>query len=373
VSKPKYIPILNAKQGEFDALTHIKPQTNGAIFPLFELPVFSDELLKRKKYENEPMPKRLYLTDTLGKISAVRGSQPLMIDIFKWSPDSTIESGEHILNFSYNYLVSRGARVTTVVGYDRWEDIEYVKALEAIRLRSDSFCLRLESYAFEDMYDGEHFEEVVTEILETLQLNPKKCNVILDLGDVSNTSVVDICEKVEMANRLLLPFQFDHISMSGCSLTSFITDMVPEPDTNEVILRREYVAWKSLRDSMDIGFSDYGVVNPNSAEIRTPHANGKIRYTIPDNYFVARGHSRMHGNKGAQMYDLSQAVIDSGHYLLPPFSWGDGRIDDCANRKMKGNLKDWVAIDTSHHLQFVTMSVTEFERELLVRNEEEHS
>ena len=112
MSKPKYIPILNAKQGEFDALTHIKPQTNGAIFPLFELPVFSDELLKRKKYENEPMPKRLYLTDTLGKISAVRGSQPLMIDIFKWSPDSTIESGEHILNFSYNYLVSRGARVT---------------------------------------------------------------------------------------------------------------------------------------------------------------------------------------------------------------------------------------------------------------------
>ncbi|GGO68221.1 beta family protein [Bowmanella pacifica] len=366
MSKPIYTPILNAKQGEFDALDHIRTETNKAIFPLFELPIFSDEFLKRKKYENEPTPKRLFVADTLSKIISARSNEPFMLDIFKWSPDSTLESGEHVLNFSYNYLASRNANVTTVVGYDRWEDIQYVKALESIRVKSDSFCIRLESYAFEDMYDEDHFSEILHDILDTLQLTPSKCHVILDLGDVSSTSVVEICEKVERAYGLIRPLGFTRVSMAGCSLTSFITDMVPEQDSSEVILRREYVAWKSLRNTADIGFGDYGVVSPNSAEIRTPHANGKIRYTISDNYFVARGHSRMHGNKGAQMYDLSETVISSGFYLGSSFSWGDRRIEDCANRLLKGSLKDWVAIDTSHHIQFATMSVLEFEKQLLL-------
>lgn len=351
--KPIYVPILNAKQGEFDALEHIKPETNRRMFPLFEIPIFSDEVQKRKKYINEASPKKMFLTDTLNKIVSARGKLPFMFDIDKWSPDSTVEGGEHILNFSYNYLLSKSADVTVVVGYDRWEDIQYVKALESIRLQSDSFCIRLESYAFDDMYDEEHFQDIITDIIDTLQLTPSECIVILDLGDISNSSVVDICNKVELANQLLQRFEFSKLIMAGCSLTSFITDMVPKQDSNEVILRREYVAWKIIRNTIDIGFGDYGVVSPHSAEIKTPHANGKIRYTIQDNYFIARGHSRMHGNKGEQMYDLSEEVIRSGYYLGADFSWGDQRIKDCSNRLLKGNLKDWVAFDTSHHLQFV--------------------
>ena len=92
------------------------------------------------------------------------------------------------------------------------------------------------------------------------------------------------------------------------------------------VLRREYIAWKAIRNVFPnnlVVFGDYGIVSPNSADgIRTPHANGKIRYIIKNEYFVVRGHSRSQGNKGEQMYDLSEIVVNSSYFQSRKFSWG---------------------------------------------------
>jgi hypothetical protein len=362
---PSYVPILNAKQGEFDALINTPESTHQNIFPLFEFPVFSDEILKRKKYVDLAAPKQQFIHDISEKIVDVRKHFPFMFDIHNWSSDARLENGESLLQYAFNRLSLTNNEVYTVIGYDRWEDEEYVKTLLSIRSYSDKFTIRLESFAFDDMYE-DHFFEVIDDIIDRLDLIPENVNVIIDLRDVTKESITEIQQKIEKTIESIEDYNFRFASIAGCSLTSMINEMVPKQNSTGNVLRREYVAWKAIKvayPSTNILFGDYGIVSPNSADgIRTPHANGKIRHTIKDEYFIVRGHSRSQGNKGEQMYDLSEIVVDSHNYLGESFSWGDSRIKDCSKRLFKGNLGGWVAIDTNHHLQFVLTDVREFER-----------
>src|SRR5690606_37248427 len=92
---------------------------------------------------------------------------------------------------------------------------------------------------------------------------------------------------------------------------------------------------------------------------------GKIRYTITDQYFIARGQSRLKGDRSAQFHRLSNIIMGSGHYMGPSFSWGDQRIMECAtNQRGPGTLQIWVSHDTNHHLAFVTEEILEFNRVL---------
>ena len=215
--------------------------------------------------------------------------------------------------------------VIPVIGYDRWEDAEYSNALSQIDSSNGRFCLRLESYAFSDMIDEDYFLENINDIISSLNLNTSKCNVILDFADITKESILTIQEKITKALKLLSVYRFEFISIAGCSLSTMVNDMVPNTDSTGITVRREMIAWQACKkyaNSKSLIFGDYGVFNPSAADnIIAPHANGKIRYTIKNNHFIVRGHSRQIGNKGEQMYDLSRIVVESKYYMKSDFSW----------------------------------------------------
>jgi hypothetical protein len=368
--KPTYVPILNAKKGEFDALSNMPTVVMEKVIPFFELPRFTNNIRASRAYENEKYPTIKFVTDRLDKIHSVRGNQPVMFDLFKWAPNSTLENGEHILSYTYNYLTLKGTPTIPVIGYDRWEDVEYSKALESLSENTSSFCLRLESYAFDDMLDEDHFNEQIDGIIETFGLLPSQCCVLLDFNEVSKTSIVDIQTKLETSLKLLDKYGFDYFFIAGCSLTQVINDMVPDTDSTGKVLRREMIAWQAIRKAFPnykFVFGDYGVVNPNIPDdMIAPDANGKIRYTIKDHYFVVRGHSRRRGNKGEQMRDLSRIVVNSPYFMGQNFSWGDQKIAHCSlSIGGVGNPTNWVSYDTSHHVHAVLSEIFEFERALI--------
>ena len=365
---PKYVPVIRAMQGEFDGLSHLPQAIHNKILPLFELPKFTEKTRNRVTYRSQSNPTEFFLNKIANKISEVRGGLPVLIDIFRWSPVSKVESGEHVLNYIVSRLNSLNVLAIPVIGYDRWEDAEYSNALLNIENPQQKYCLRLESYAFEDMFEEEHFQENITNIIDTLGIDTRRCNVLLDFGDATQLSTIQIQETISRSVDLLSRYEFDFISSAGCSLTPIINGMVPERDSTAVILRREMIAWQTVNrfsNETNLVFGDYGTVSPNfQDDIIAPDANGKIKYTISNNYFVARGHSRRQGNKGMQMWDLSNDVINSGYYRNPSFSWGDERIMNCSNEEFKGNPSNWVAIDTNHHIHTVLSEVFEFERSL---------
>ncbi|ECV0853852.1 hypothetical protein D0X24_23850, partial [Salmonella enterica subsp. enterica serovar Kentucky] len=56
---------------------------------------------------------------------------------------------------------------------------------------------------------------------------------------------------------------------------------------------------------------------------------------------------------------------NSGHYMGPSFSWGDFKINECAQEQFLGNSTNWVSIDTSHHMTYVLAEVKEFEKKIV--------
>jgi hypothetical protein len=364
---PKYMPILKAKKGEFEALDNLQdyPEVIENMLPVFEIPILTQKQRKSKKYIEVRNPVEFFLNNCADSLSKAMRGLPMGIDISRWAPNSNIESGEHILSHIISALEKSESKVIPVVGYDRWEDDEYATTLKLISRSQNEFIIRLNSFAFEDMVEEEPFFETLDDIISSLDIMPKHCSIILDFEDITKVSIIDLNEKVQRALSALKTYNFKFLSIAGSSITSDINGMVPERNSQGIVIRKEVKVWKSFKKfqpKLNFVFGDYGIVSPAVGdEIIAPDANGKIRYTIDDSLFVVRGYSRATGKKGSQMQDLSEILVSTPHYKGRKFSWGDKMIDECAKKEFVGNPTNWVSIDTTHHAKHVITEIREFE------------
>jgi len=365
----RVLSILKAKQGEIEALENTREENAAAFLPLFDICPISNKMRESAGYKKASAPIELYLTNVAKDIAKVWQGRTAFFDPFRWSVNAVTESGQHVVPFMHNKLKSLGVPVVATIGYDRWDSPNYQFAMKALGLAGDSyFCLRLDTTAIEDSAEPEHFTSQVTDIIETLGLNPALCLALIDFADVTAVSLETMVDHSKRVIDLLTPMGFTAISVAGCSMPSFVTDAVGEEDSNGTVLRKESLVFQTLRTEypqLTVMHGDYGVRPPNSAEdLIAPDTNFKIRYTIGHAYFVARGHSQRKGNKGAQTQTLAREVINSGHFMGPKFSWGDRRIVECRNGEFSGNHGQWVGIDTNHHIAWVVAEVREFELQL---------
>ena len=367
-----YFPILKALPAEFNALEQVGQKEANQIMPLFEISKITDQIRSRKKYKDCPTIKTTYLDNTCEEIGRIWAGRHTMFDTYQWDPTETVENGEHVIPYTYFELNNLGVNTVPVVGYDRWEVLDYRLALKSVlKDHRGEFCIRLDHTAFEDAYEPKFFLENLEDILTYLEISPMNCHIILDFGDITSLSVTDLLSKFETLFTHISSDGFWGYSIAGCSLAKTIDGAVKKINTCRKVLRKEMILWKSARKQfphLPIYFGDYGIRGPHTNEgIRNPHTNGKIRYTIENEYFVARGHSLKLPPKGKQMWDLAQRIINSGHYLGPGFSWGDNKILSCSKMEFTGNMGNWISIDTNHHLVFVIAEITEFERTIKSR------
>lgn len=361
-----YLPIYKAKPGEFQALAEAKKAHDRRTLPLFEVCRIGEGVRKAARFKNSSALTCAYLDETAQRIAQVRSGRSALVDAFQWNPDSLTETGEHVLPYIYSKLESMGVRVIPVIGYDRWDSTIYRIAMQGVDVPKDGYyCMRLDSHAIEDAEDPEFFEERVLGILDDLSIEPERCAVLLDFGDVTALSIEDLTDQADRVMQVLAPLGFKFFSTAGCSLPPSIDKAVKKQDSTGKVIRKEMLLWQAMRvtyPQVKWLFGDYGVRGPNTAEdVISPNTNGKIRHTIGQSYYIVRGHSVQQPGKGAQMYKLAQTVVDSVHYMGEDFSWGDARILACSQEKFKGNSTDWIAIDTSHHMAWVVAEVEEFE------------
>lgn len=350
-----YVPVIAAKRGELTALEKLAPQVADRVFPLLELP-------SQKPGTRSFEPSIARTAKNVGKKWANRRA---FLDISKWSPNSKTESGIHVLEYAVSQFRANGAVVHPVVGYDRWGDPQYVQALRNIRWSYPiTPCLRLDREAIEDMLDPEYFEDQVNTILDDLDVTAQNCFVLLDLGNVSNTAIIDILEDADTANSILKALGFEVIIIAGGSMPTGINEAVNTPDAEGCILRIEMMAWKAIFKQLadrGIVFGDYIIRNPLATEgIISPHANAKIRYTITDQHFIVRGHSKKYDNLTVQHKELAQKLVSNSHYLGAPFSWGDSELLNCSLGLTE--VRDhtgMIAIDSNHHIKVVVTEVFE--------------
>lgn len=374
---PTYMPILRAKKGEFDTFKHLSEKVKDGTLPVFELPLISEKQKKTKKYTLLSTPIAAFVEKCAIELSEIMDKRSFAVDIHRWPSNATVESGEHILSYFIGCLKAKDCNVSPVIGYDRWEDKEYTTILRQLSKNITTFVIRLDSFAFEDMIEEEPFFTVLDDIMTSMDIDSAQCSILLDFDDTAKTSIIEMQENAQRAVDLLDDYTFRFISIAGCSVSSDINNMVPKANTNGIVIRKEFQVWKTIKkfnNNINFIFGDYGVANPQVGDdIIAPDANGKIRYTIEDSYFVVRGYSRRQGEKGSQMHGLCRRLKSSGYYMGTAFSWGDLKIEECAQGEFTGNPMNWISIDTSHHMTYVLSEVKEYESRILEEKTREHS
>lgn len=360
-----YVPILKAKTAEFTALAHVADADAASTLPLMEIPRFPAQ---RAKFKQSSTPITDYLDEVIEYIAESWAGRTLMIDPRLWSPEATTESGEHVVPYVCKALQEEGVVAYPVINSDLWDSAPYRRALGNVDIGSQGFyCIRLDKEAISDAVDEDHFNEILDQIVSGLGVPESSFSVLLDMGDLTRDEYDETIGSLSIAINLLEDRSFRFVITAGCTIPASINEAVRKQNSTGYVDRTEISAWKYCHSSyprLTIAFGDYGVRNPNSKDgTIAPDANGKIRYTIPDQYFVVRGYSRRIGAKGAQLHELCRTLIASDHYLGADFSWGDSEILACANRDTKpGNLTSWIAIDTSHHIAEVVAEIHEFDR-----------
>ena len=384
--KPIYVPILKAKEGEFAALVQISERASNQIVPWFDVPQLDDKT-RLTSEERSESPIESYLNKkALGIADAWLGkpifyeNKPIYMDFPRWAPNAQTESGEHVIPYFLNRLEHLQVIVNPVIRYDFWDDPVYANAFKGMRLENGrNFCIRLKMDVdtVEDIKaDPGHVTDQLSGIVKKLNINPSETYLLIDFGDVSGQAHF-IEEMVDIAKQTISLVQeigFSQIMLAGSSLPASINLAVKAQNSTGLVLRKEMMVWQTLLSeipSLNITFADYGIRNPSASDEATSckNANGKIRYTIDNHFFIARGHSLYGTNSGFEQFcDLAQIVVNSGHYLGKTFSWGDKQITLHSNPEHNpGNQTNWITIDTNHHIETVLMEILEFSRQLTAK------
>lgn len=364
---PTYLPILKALQSEYEASAHVDASHAEVIHPLFDVPAIGQQRRETKKYRNSSTPVSDYLDEVAKNIGTSWKGAPIIADAFNWDAAATVETGEQAIAYLYASLKSEGLSVAPVVGYDRWDDPVYRLAMRGLDLSGAPYvCLRLEISAIEDAIEPEVFHARMGEMLEDMELGASNCAVLVDFGDLTAKSLLDLTDEAKRVLDLLGGYGFRYIATAGCSMPKSIDLAVSRPDSQARVIRKEMLLWQTMRASfpnLPLVYGDYGVRGPGSNEgIRNPHTNAKIRYTADKVFLVVRGHSVKKERQLIQMPKLARAVVKSKDFLAG-FSWGDRVIQECSTGlPVKCGHGKWIAYDTSHHLAFVVEEVREFER-----------
>lgn len=370
---PLRVAVLKAKKGECTALKNLDDSTNSKILPLFEVGAMTAAILELKYISASTTPVMTYLNHVLDAVVGAWQGRPAMVDCYQWAHNARVENGDHVVAYAVSRLQADGVPVVPVIGYDRWESVEYRFGMSSIPVPRDGhYCLRLDHFAIEDSAEPDVFARTVGDIIEELVLEPQKCSVLLDFADISMdvASIEATAAKASDMIRQLEVFGFKYFIICGCSLPGSIDLAVSDRDSQGFVLRKEMLIWKMLREEfpgLAIVGGDYGVRGPTTKEIRSKYTNGKIRYSVRDQEFVVRGHPFLDDHDHLQMYGLAEAVVTSPHFLSGDFSWGDAQILLGSHRGGALDLSRWIAIDTNHHLTFVVQEVEEFERQLVTR------
>lgn len=357
----QYVPVMAAKRGEFTALINLHASVSSSIFPLFELP--------------EKKADAVMVESTINRTASSAGkawsNRAAFLDISKWVSNARTESGIHVLEYAFSLFHSKGVLAHPVVGYDRWADPDYSQALKNIRnLYPVTPCIRLDREAIkDDLRDLPYFASRINAMMTGLQVRPVNCYVMVDFGNVCTTAVPDIIEDTEVAVAVLRSLGFSKIIVAGGSMPAGVNEAVDAHDAEGCISRIEMIAWKAVFSVLmdrDVIFGDYLIRHPAAKDgVIAQHANAKIRYTINNQFFILRGHSKKVDSLTSQHKNLAQKLIKSTHYREPSFSWGDSEILSCSIgvRELR-DATSMIAIDSNHHIKTVLMEIFEHQQQV---------
>jgi len=336
----KYVPILKWKQGEQFALMNLSEDVKSKLTPLISLVNLStspDELtaqINRFWGNNEPF----YLgfsPNLYSKFSSLIA--PYFAKIIK-------------------HAISLDLKIIPVIS--NLNDNAFYRIIAAQKHNfSHGYLLRLLNV------DTESINQVTNYIMNSCNISDSKPSILLDFYMVdAKISPISYSDIICSLYKKLRIDQFDKIIFAASSFPVTLSGL--ENNSITRLSRHEWLIYKNIRSKIkDIAFGDYCVDDPLDLNLsQGATIIPTIRYTKDDYWYIIRGkHDPTRPRDFSQYHKLCRALIKRKDiYCGEEFSWGDEKINECANKTCSGskgcnhgNLPEWVKRNTNHHLTYV--------------------
>lgn len=342
-----YVPVLKGRQGEFAALSKIKPATRASILPMLEIaPGVSDDVGSVQES----------IDRAIRKLGCWTGNE-LILDTGLLQAQMEVTNGLGATGYAVAEARAVGIGAVPVV---RLADGE--QARNDVRAVQDNFAsgaaLRLNS---EDMdEDPEDVDDAVANLIATIGIDRQDIDLVLDLGVVQGDLAVRAGARmvIDVLSELSAVEKWRRVIVTSGSFPADLSAILPwslgEPQRFDAALWDRIVARRRLARSPIYG--DYAIAYPLFMTGPPFPPTPQLRYTVSDRWLVLKG--RRNDPRGNdQFYDVCDAIAGHAEFAGVALSSADERIAESRSHG-PGNGSTWREIGTIHHLDFVVRRIT---------------
>ncbi len=335
-----YLPIMKAKPGELESFGCLAPSVASSALPIFEIQSPSGTSTLERTLEVTAakivkyVPAKTLLALDWSAVGGAGAPAPTTAQsVAEWMSDRLLTHG---------ILVMPVARVSD-------DSADRAAVAKVVASQGQGVVVRLGGESGDPSTATLHRD--VSGLLNDLGLRCSSATLVLDMWAVEDSREVGRAQHLATALlstvHALGPWR-DVVLASGAFPTS-ISDLAKGAPSS--LPRWDADLWMRVRATdSSLGFGDYCVNSPRTGVGRRPLPN--LRYTSASTWLVWRESNTRPGNES--FYDLCKRVVVHQSWCQPQFSWGDGRIEECAREiRGAGTATQWRAYGTNHHITAV--------------------
>ncbi|HLJ67253.1 MAG TPA: hypothetical protein VKX16_07815 [Chloroflexota bacterium] len=351
-----YVPALQNKPGELDALRDASEETWSRMTPVIHL-------VGPRKKRSKPFRSQT-IADWVKRVAAAVGCHPVYLDVMRLDPVSPVETTKGtvpLLTHVYASARKRGVRFVPVAWVGECTEAHLEAVADAAAADCRGVAVRFRFLRTMPL-PGTTRSAMLIDLLHRLDCDMSSADLLLDLEYLDpdeDLSAEDIAASIE---EMAAVGPWRSIALLGSSIPDMLGS-IPE-GTLGSLLRREWKLWTQLHQcqlSRLPAFGDYAIQHPRPpTEGGGPGMRANIRYTAGDETLVVRGKGSVLQEGKEQYIELCQQMFSRAEFLGAAYTAGDGIIADCANGTIEpGAQRMWRGAGTSHHLRVVTDQLQE--------------
>ena len=332
-----YYPILRLKKGEIIGVSHLNPRTVSRIRPVFDL-------LKLAPDESVEVAQNLAMRD----IARVWGREfPFLVDTWRYDTRTRTADARHPVEHLFDCADQLHLRALPMLGTESFRGSDYLRAAAKISRARGGAGIRL---FIEDFDSPETTQRSLSEILGLVELEPARCELLLDFGSRSRTLQIaptdgDLIALVSNAANVAAKYGFASIVICGTS----VPEQVGRVHNNEPCrtARVEFEVWQRVAQQKGPlpRFGDYAAM--------TPLAHDGKGYSRPPSRIRLATHAQLVSFRadGGRYRQLCMEVVRTPEFASQVRSWGASEIERTVLVRAASSPTDMVARDTNMHVE----------------------
>lgn len=330
----KYTPILQSKEGEFEALSTLLHSMKTQITPLIQL---------------LPDNKASRVGDYVSKkVNSIANAWAHLDNRLYLDAQQLSQVDIGVTQRFFHEL--KDARVNIIPVVHPNTSQEQLSIFSSYTLHG--LCLRVKA----DEIDSYVINRSISRFCAYFGVETSEIDLILDFGYIGDGNVVGhlVNSLVGVIASIDTVKALRNVIISSGSFPPDLSNILK--DTIVPLTRHEWILWNRAKARVGsirpVVYADYGNVNPvYRPEQAQRQGSCSIKYTDVDSFYIFKGvRASDHKDSTGQYKTKAEQLVTKPYYAGPTYSWGDQYIQDCVDgREPPSSAQRWVKVTQNHH------------------------